>query len=105
MVTSIFYFSHDVFRSVLAQVQETLRFFGTGLTLPNNNFLDWTKFKAFADDKLNASKIMISLSYRVEKIVGKGENAGLPAFSPFPTMFSMGFFRRVIKSRYFVVKN
>ena len=37
---------------------------------------------------------MISVSDRVENIVGKGENAGyqqrkcwLPAFSPFPTMF------------------
>ena len=29
---------------------------------------------------------------RVENIVGKGENAGYPAFSPFPTMFSKGLF-------------
>ena len=29
---------------------------------------------------------------RHENIVGKGENAGLPAFSPFPSMFSKRFF-------------
>ena len=37
---------------------------------------------------------------RVEKSVGKGENAGnqrLP-FSPFPTMFSKGLFLKVIQS-------
>ena len=26
-------------------------------SLPNNNFLDWTKFKAFADDKLKVAKM------------------------------------------------
>ena len=31
----------------------------------------------------------------VENIVGKGGNAGLPAFSPFPTMFSEAFPFRV----------
>ena len=34
--------------------------------------------------------------HRVENIVRKGENAGLPAFSPFPTMFSKGFIYRVV---------
>ena len=32
--------------------------------------------KAFADEKLNAARIVICVSYRVENIVGKGENAG-----------------------------
>ena len=31
--------------------------------------------------------------------MGKGENAGYPAFSPFPIMFSNGSFFRVVKSR------
>ena len=44
-------------------------------SLPNNNFLDWTKFKAFADDKLNVAKIVIYFFDRVENIMGKGENA------------------------------
>ena len=38
---------------------------------------------------------------RVENIVGKGENAELPAFSPFPTMFSKYYFFRVVKGGYF----
>ena len=36
--------------------------------------------------------MMISLFYGAENIVGKGENSGSPTFSPFPTMFSKGFF-------------
>ena len=41
----------------------------------------------------------------MENIVGKGENAGLPALSPFPKMFSKGFLPRVVKSRDSVVKS
>ena len=39
--------------------------------LPNNNFLRVTKFKAFADNKLNGSKMMIFLFDRAENTVGK----------------------------------
>ena len=45
-------------------------------SLTNSNNLNSTKFKAFADNKLNVAKMMISLFDRVENIVGKGENAG-----------------------------
>ena len=55
--------------------------------LPNDNFLDWTKLKAFADDKLNAGKIKISVYERLENIVGKGENAGYQHFLLFPQCF------------------
>ena len=44
--------------------------------LLNNKFLDLTKLKAFADDKLNVAKITICLFDRAENTVGKGENAG-----------------------------
>ena len=57
---------------------------------------DWSKLKAFADDKLNAAVMMISVFDRVESTVEKGENAGLPAFSPFPTVFSKASFLRAI---------
>ena len=50
-------------------------------------FLDWMKFKAFADDKSNSAKIMISVFNRVENIVGKGENAGYQHFLLFPQCF------------------
>ena len=43
-------------------------------------------------------------SERVENIVGKGENAGSQAFSPFPTIFSKVFFPRVMKTRDYLVE-
>ena len=55
---------------------------------PNNKFLEYTKLKAFADDKLNDAKIMISFYDKVENIVGIEENDGYQHFFPFPpTMF------------------
>ena len=71
-------------------------------SLPNNKFLDWTKFKRFADDKYIVAKIMISV-LRVENIVGRRENAGNQHFSPFSAMFSKTFFFRVVKSQDCVV--
>ena len=53
--------------------------------LPNDNFL--TKLKAFADDKINAGKLKISVFERVENIVGKGKNAGYQHFLPLPQCF------------------
>ena len=41
-----------------------------------------TKLKAFADDKLNVTKMTISLFERVENTVGKEENAGYQHFFP-----------------------
>ena len=40
------------------------------------SFLDWTKFKAFADSKLMVAGLKICFFAREENIVGKGENAG-----------------------------
>ena len=53
-------------------------------TLPNNKILDATKLQAFADDKFNVAKLMISLFDRIENIAGKGENAGYKHFLLFP---------------------
>ena len=47
-------------------------------------FVDWTRLKAFAENKLNAGKIKISVFEREENIVGKGENAGHQHFLLFP---------------------
>ena len=44
--------------------------------LPNNKFVDMTKLKAFADNKLNVAKMTMSLCDRVENTVGNEENAG-----------------------------
>ena len=63
----------------------------------HEKILHQTKLKAFSDDKLNVTKMIISVFDRVENIVGKGELL-VQAISPFPTMFSKGFFPRLIKS-------
>ena len=63
---------------------------------PHDKTLDQTKLKAFADDKLNVTKIIISVFDSVENIVRKGEIA-VQAISPFPTMFSKAFISRPVK--------
>ena len=43
--------------------------------LPHDKILDQTKLKAFADDKLDVTKMSISVFDRAENTVGKGEIA------------------------------
>ena len=57
----------------------------------HNNILDQTKLKAFADDKLNITKMIISVFDREENIVGKGEIACTSNFS-----FSYNVFKRLL---------
>ena len=45
-------------------------------SLPNQKFLDQSKLKTFADDKTNADAKLKFVLQRVEKIMGKGKNAG-----------------------------
>ena len=56
-------------------------------SLLNDKILDVTKVKAFIDNKNNVAQMMISIFYRVENIVGKGENAGYQHFLLFPQCF------------------
>ena len=53
-------------------------------SVPNGRNVAQSKLKACADDKSNVAKMMISLSDRIENIVGKGENAGYPHFFLLP---------------------
>ena len=57
-------------------------------SLPNGKILDWSKFKAFADDKLRvrSEKLKFVLG-RVENIVGKEDNAGYHRFLLFSQCF------------------
>ena len=65
--------------------------------LPNDRFLDCSKLKAFADD---------NCFWKGRKHCGKRRKCWLPAFSPFPTMFSSkGFYFKVVKSQDCVVKS
>ena len=50
-------------------------------SLPNDKILALTKLKAFADDKFNVAKIMISFLDRVEKQCGKRRKCWFSAFS------------------------
>ena len=48
---------------------------------PHVKILDLTELKAFADGKLNVTKMIISVYARVENIVGKGDIAYTNTFS------------------------
>ena len=61
--------------------------------LPNDKLLDWSKFKAISDKKINvALKQQLCLGW-VENIVEKGENAGYQHFLLFPQCFQRPLFQ------------
>ena len=68
-------------------------------SLPHDNILDWSRFKALADDKINITKQVKFVFERVESIVGKGENAGYQHFLLFPQFLQKGLFLKVVKSQ------
>ena len=62
-----------------SQWKTTIYLFGSEIlvnSLPHNKILDWSKLKAFAYDIMKMLKMIIYVFYKVENIVGKGENAG-----------------------------
>ena len=61
------------------------------LPIPTLQNLDQTKLKAFADDKLNVTKLIISVFDSEENIVGKREIACTSNFS-----FSHNVFKRLL---------
>ena len=66
-------------------------------SLPNERFLDWSKFKAVTDDNVNvAQKQKFCLGW-VENIAGKGENAGYQHFLLFPQCFQKASFSGLSK--------
>ena len=62
---------------------------------PHDKIMNQTKLKAFADDKLNVTKMIISVFDRVENIVEKGEIAGTSNFS-----FTHNIFKRLLSQRH-----
>ena len=56
-------------------------------SLPNDKYLEWSKFKALAGNKLNVTQKQKFCLGWVENIVGKGENAGYQHFLLFPLCF------------------
>ena len=67
------------------------------LALYQTTILDWSKFKANADNKINVAQNLIFFQGRVENILGKGENAGYQQFLLFPQCFQKSSFRRSLK--------
>ena len=61
-------------------------------TLYQTTIFGLDQIQALADDKLHVARIMISVSDRVENIVGKGENAGYQHFLHFPQCFQKASF-------------
>ena len=63
----------------------------------NDKISDWSKLRAFADDKINVIEKLKFLLGRVENIAGKGENAGYQHFRLFPQCFQRVSFSRLLK--------
>ena len=72
--------------------------------LSTDKILDRSELKAFADDKIIVTKRLKFGMRKGGKHCGKRRKCWLPAFSPFPTMFSEGYLLSVIKRRDCVVK-
>ena len=66
-------------------------------SLQADNYLDKTKFKAFADNKLNVAKIMIYVFDGGRKHCGKRRNAGYQHFLLFPHCFQKASFLGSLK--------
>ena len=102
--TSIFSFSHNVFKSsplpllkvsiVLWKILSLL--LQNGLTHYQTTILEWFKLKQSTDDNFKFDENTRKFSKRVENTVDKGEIARHQQFLPFP-VFSKGLFPRVSK--------
>ena len=103
LFTSNFSFSQDVLKRLALQNRKDRDLFAKELrvvTLSNtihslnplsdNKILDWSKLKAFTDDKIKLAKMMIFVFERSENTKEKGENT-VTIFS-----FSHNIFKRLI---------
>jgi hypothetical protein len=57
----------------------------------------WSKYKVFADNKIDVTEKLKFVLGRVENIVEKGENAGYQHFLLFPQCFQKLSFLEVLK--------
>ena len=74
-------------KAIVCTVTQILYSYEVFNPFPNDKILDLTELKAFADNKLNVTKLMSSLYDRVENTVGKGENADYQHFLLFSQYF------------------
>ena len=66
-------------------------------SLPNGKIFDWSKLKAFTDDKIKVNEKLKFGLRRIENIVRKGENAGYQHFLLFPQCFQKSSVSRSLK--------
>ena len=67
-------------------------------SLPNDKILDRSRFKACAEDKINATENLKFVLWRVENIVEKGVNAGNQHFLLFSQYFQKASWDCVVNS-------
>ena len=60
-------------------------------SLPNQKILDWSKLKAFADNKIEELKMIILSLIGLNTIVGKEKKGGNQHFLLFPQCFQRVF--------------
>ena len=96
LLTSIFFFSHNVFKSPLFQGHKNSGFFSRELTLhhtiPTLTLLQWqtlntSKLEEFADDIYKFNDKFRKFSKQVKNTVGKGEIARYEQFLLFQQCF------------------
>ena len=96
-----------VFKTFVLYTCKNYGLFGKGLTPFNTKRRNFTpvQIESVCIRQLESvSKIRICFE-KGRNHCGKRRKCWLPAFSSFPTMFSKGFFRRVLKSRDCVVNS
>ena len=67
-------------------------------SLPNDKILDWSKLKAFADNKINAAKQQAFFVGWIDNIVGKDEKTGYQDFLLFQHCYQKAPFLGSLKS-------
>ena len=81
LVTSIFFFSNNIFVNPLPQEIKITRLFS------KRQILDSSKLKEFADDIFELDENSRKFSQQIENTVGKGEIARYEQFLLFPQCF------------------
>ena len=72
-------------------------------SLPSNKILDLSKFKAFADDKMNETQ-KLKFAFETVESLWEKEKIMVTSIFSFSTMFSKGYILRVVESRNCAVK-
>ena len=93
-----FSFSHSVFKSLVSQGRQKVSMCGKGLTLIKRQFFRLLRIESICRWQ-NKCNLKVELLFGIgRKHYGRRRKCWLPAFPPFPTVFSKGFFLWVVES-------